>query len=273
MTERNSLVDSQELLKTARLKKFRRLGVARVLMNVLRLNKLNKLFDEVSETEGLGFINELIDKLEIDFEIREKEIQRIPKEGAFITVSNHPYGGIDGLLLVKIISDIRPDIRVMANFLINRIQPASEFMFPVNPFENQKDKSSSLKGIKMAIQHLKEGGVLGIFPAGEVSSYNPDNLGKTDRRWQTPALKIIKNAKVPVVPVYFEGTNSRFFHMLGLIHPTLRTARLPSEVLNKRNASASEIPFLLLSRMNFRIWSALADTSGPGPMPWDLRWK
>ncbi|MFC2090522.1 lysophospholipid acyltransferase family protein [Bacteroidota bacterium] len=235
MSEKNTLVDTHELLNTARVKKFRKLGVARILMTVLRINKLNKLYEELNQVEGIEVIDELIEKLEIDFEIREEEIQRIPKDSAFVTVSNHPFGGIDGILLVKVISKVRPDIKVMGNFLINRIKPTSDFLFPVNPFESKKDKSSSQKGIKMAIDHLNEGGVLGIFPAGEVSSYNADNLGKTDRRWQTPALKMIKNAQVPVVPVYFEGSNSRLFHMLGLIHPSLRTARLPSELLNKRN--------------------------------------
>ncbi|MCK4749567.1 MAG: lysophospholipid acyltransferase family protein, partial [Bacteroidales bacterium] len=163
------------------------------------------------------------------------ELKKIPKEGAFITVSNHPFGGIDGMLLVKILEHYRPDIKVMSNFILNKIEPVSDYMLPVNPFERRKDAASSIIGIKMALEHLREGNVLGIFPAGEVSSYNEDNYGISDREWQYPAMKMIKKAGVPVVPVYFQGNNSRLFHFMGLIHPSLRTVRLPAEVFNKKH--------------------------------------
>jgi len=204
-------------------------------MTLLRINKLNKLYDEDFDYEGIEFIDELISKLEIEYEVRDEELKRIPATGPFIVVANHPYGGIDGMLLAKVISAIRPDIKIMANFLIQRIEPISDFFLPVNPFEDRKGEASSIAGIKMSFQHLHEGNVLGLFPAGEVSSYNQDNFGITDREWQTPALKMIKSARVPVVPVYFEGTNSRLFHILGLIHPSLRTVKLPSEIFNKRH--------------------------------------
>ncbi|MEX2369553.1 MAG: lysophospholipid acyltransferase family protein [Bacteroidales bacterium] len=235
MAKGQKLIETDELVRSARLKKFGGGGVAKIMMNLLRINKLNKLFEELSDEKGIDFIDGLIEKLELDFEVREDELSRIPREGPFITVSNHPFGGIDGMLLVKVITMVRPDIKIMANFLMQRVDPLSEFILPVNPFESRKNRSSSLTGIKLAIQHIREGKVLGLFPAGEVSSYNNDNFGKTDRQWQTPAIKLIRNAGVPVVPVYFEGSNSRIFHILGLIHPALRTVKLPSEMFNKRH--------------------------------------
>ena len=177
----------------------------------------------------------LIDRLKLEYEVSEEELAKIPKNGAFITVSNHPFGGIDGMLLVKILSAVRPDIKVMSNFVLNKIEPVSEYMLPVNPFERRKGAASSLGGIKMALEQLQQGSVLGIFPAGEVSSYNEDNYGISDREWQYPAMRMIKKAEVPVVPVYFQGSNSTLFHILGLIHPSLRTVRLPAEVFNKKH--------------------------------------
>jgi len=229
------LIETDELVRAAKLNRFGGASAAKMLMTVLRINKLNKVYNEISHLKGMKFIDTLIEKLEIDYEVREEELRRIPKNGAFITVSNHPFGGIDGMLLVKVIASVRPDIRVLANFLMQRIEAASEYMLPVNPFETHKDSASSIAGIKMSFQHLEEGKVLGIFPAGEVSSYNEDNFGVTDREWQLPALKMIKRAQVPIVPVYFEGTNSRMFHLLGLIHPSLRTVKLPSELFNKKH--------------------------------------
>ena len=229
------LIETDEFIKAARLGRFGGNSAARVLMTILRINKINKLYDEVSHHRGIEFINALIDKLQLEYEVSEEELKKFPAEGPFITVSNHPFGGIDGMLLVKIVEPARPDIKVLSNFVLNKIEPVSEYMLPVNPFERRKEAASSLPGIKMALEHLKQGKALGIFPAGEVSSYNEDNYGISDREWQYSAMKMIKNARVPVVPVYFQGTNSRLFHMLGLIHPTLRTVRLPAEVFNKKH--------------------------------------
>jgi putative hemolysin len=144
-------------------------------MTVLRINKINKLYEEINQHRGIDFIDALIDKLQLEFEVSEEELSKIPKEGAMITVSNHPLGGIDGMLLVKILSGVRPDIKVMSNFVLNKIKPVSGYMLPVNPFERRKDANSSLGGVKMALEQLQQGGVLGMFPAGEVSSYNEDN--------------------------------------------------------------------------------------------------
>ena len=230
------LVETDEFIKAARLNK--RIGggsAAKVLMTVLRINKLNKLYEEISHHRGMDFIDAMIEKLKLDYEVSEEELAKIPKNGAFITVSNHPFGGIDGMVLVKVLSKYRPDIKVMSNFVLNKIEPVSEYMLPVNPFERRKGAASSLGGVKMALEQLQEGGVLGMFPAGEVSSYNEDNYGISDREWQYPAMKMIKKAEVPVVPVYFQGSNSTLFHILGLIHPSLRTVRLPAEVLNKKH--------------------------------------
>jgi putative hemolysin len=230
------LVETDEFIKAARLKKgMGGNSAAKVLMTVLRINKLNKLYEEISHHRGMDFIDALIDKLELEFEVSPEEVAKVPKEGAFITVSNHPFGGIDGMLLVKVLSAVRPDIKVMSNFVLNKIEPVAEYMLPVNPFERRKEAASSLGGVKMALEQLQKGGVLGIFPAGEVSSYNEDHFGISDREWQYPAMKMIKKAGVPVVPVYFQGSNSRLFHLLGLIHPTLRTVRLPAEVFNKKH--------------------------------------
>ncbi len=229
------LIETEEFVKAARLGRIGGASAARILMTALRISKINKLYEEINHLRGMDFVDALIDRLHLEFEVNEEELKKIPKEGAFITVSNHPFGGIDGMLLVKIIEKYRPDVKVMSNFILNKLEPVSEYMLPVNPFERRKDAASSLGGVKAALEQLSSGGVLGIFPAGEVSSYNEDNYGISDREWQYPAMKMIKKANVPVVPVYFQGSNSKLFHLLGLIHPSLRTVRLPAEVFNKKH--------------------------------------
>lgn len=228
------LVETEEFIKAAKLNRFGGTGTARILMMLLRINKINKIFSDISHLNGIEFIDRLFDELKISFEVGEEELNRIPKTGAFISVSNHPFGGIDGLLLVKVLSMVRPDIKVLANFLMQRVEPAKEFMLPLNPFEENKIVKPGISGIKYALKHLKDGFPLGVFPAGEVSSYNQISIDISDKEWQSAALKMIRKAGVPIVPVYFQGSNSRLFHLLGLIHPNLRTVKLPSELLNKR---------------------------------------
>ena len=207
---------------------------ARILMHLLRFNKINDLYDKVSDVHGIDSINSLLEQLNVKIEIDEKDLKKLPPKGSFITVSNHPFGGIDGILLIKLLSMVRDDHKVIANFLLKKIEPISEFFLAVNPFENMPDAGSSVTGLNTAIDHLKNGGVLSIFPAGEVSTNYSSNV-ITDREWLPSALRFIKKANVPVVPIYFHGSNSRLFHLLGQIHPSLRTAKLPSELLNKKN--------------------------------------
>ena len=208
-------------------------NLAKFIMYVLRFNKLNKIYGQIADKDGIEFIDELIKILQIKYEFDEKDLKKIPKTGPFIVVSNHPFGGLDGILLIKILSLVRPDVKVMANFLLKKIEPISDFFLPVNPFENKKKQESGFGGIKNAMQHLKDGGGLCIFPAGEVSGYQSNNK-ISDRQWQYPALKFIKHSKVPVVPVFFGGHNSRFFHLIGRFNQHLQNVKLPSELLNKK---------------------------------------
>jgi putative hemolysin len=122
----------------------------------------------------------------------------------------------------------------MANFLLERITPLKEMIFPVNPFETMKDKKSSVNGIRNALKYVREGHPLGIFPAGEVASFKLSKLNVKEKEWDQ-IIKFILKCNVPIIPTYISGTNSPLFHALGLIHPLLRTAKLPSEIFNKKN--------------------------------------
>jgi len=235
LNERNPLIDTADILKATRLPSRGARGAAKFLMMLLGINKINKAYEEVRHLKGIDFVENILQKLSITFEVSPEELKRIPASGPFITVSNHPYGGLDGLILIGLLGRQRPDFKVLGNYLLHRIDPMQEFILPVDPFESKKARAVSVPGIKMALRHIAEGHPLGIFPAGEVSSYYPHTTGITDKKWQHSVLKFIRNAGVPVVPVYFEGTNSTVFHLLGLVHPMLRTAKLPSELLNKKN--------------------------------------
>ena len=230
-----SLVTSKEVAKAIKVDKFGFLGtfIGWTVLKLLRLSRCNKIYERNRHLTGLEFLNALLEDFEIKFEIPEDDLRRIPKDGAFITVSNHPLGGIDGILLLRLMVERRADYKIIANFLLHRIEPLKSYIMPVNPFEDRKDVRSSVAGIKNALQHLREGNPLGIFPAGEVST---EREGKfiVDKPWEEGAIKIIQKAKVPVIPIYFHAKNSDLFYALAKLNPSLRTAKLPSELLSQK---------------------------------------
>ncbi|HUW93005.1 MAG TPA: lysophospholipid acyltransferase family protein [Bacteroidales bacterium] len=229
------LLTSRELARATNLNIPGGIIIAKALMQIFRYNKLNKVYTSSYDKDPIVFINSILDHLDIKYEVPEKDLENVPLEGPCITVSNHPFGGIDALILLKLITARRDDVKGMANFLLQKIDPLKDYILPVNPFETHKEVKSSFKGIKEGLNYLKEGHLVAIFPAGEVSTYQTESNVIIDREWQASALKFIKMAEVPVIPVYFHGTNSRWFHILGRVHPLLRTAKLASELFNKRN--------------------------------------
>ncbi len=231
-----SLVTAKEVAQAINVDKFGILGtfLGWSLMKTLKISSLNKIYDRNKHLSDLDFLNALLDEFKIKFEIPEEDLKRLPKTGAYITISNHPLGGIDGILLLKLMLEQREDFKIIANFLLHRIDPLKPYVMPVNPFEDRKDVKSSITGFKNALLHLQNGAPLGIFPAGEVSTYKDDKL-IIDKPWEEAAIKLIKKAEVPIVPIYFHAKNSRLFYQLSRISSTLRTAKLPSELLTQKN--------------------------------------
>ncbi|CAN5285259.1 lysophospholipid acyltransferase family protein [soil metagenome] len=229
------IVSSKEVATVMNLDKFGFIGtsIGWLILRTTRLSTINREYEKRKNLKGEEFITSILDGFEIDFEIPEKDLKRIPKTGPFVTISNHPLGGIDGMILLKTLLSQRSDYKVIANFLLHRLEPVKPYIMPVNPFEDHKDAKSSLSGIKAAISHLKEGHPLGIFPAGEVSTYR-DKMSIVDRPWEPGAMKLIQKANVPVIPIYFHAKNSMFFYQLAGLSDVLRTAKLPSEMLTQK---------------------------------------
>ncbi|MEL7534464.1 MAG: lysophospholipid acyltransferase family protein [Bacteroidota bacterium] len=225
------LVSKHEFIESRGLKKWRLAGAAGPLMKLTGIDSMNRLYDSVEAKEGLAFVEALFKQQAIRLEISGKGLEKLPKEGPFVTVSNHPFGFWDGLALLQLIQSQRPDFKVMANSLLEQIDPIQDAFIPVNPFDG--NSKTNVDGLKKALHHLEEGKSLGIFPAGEVSSLHNGNI--VDRVWSRSVIKLIRKAEVAVVPIYFEGSNSALFHLLGLLHPNLRTAAIPAENMRRKN--------------------------------------
>ncbi len=145
----------------------------------------------------------------------EALLKRVPKSGPCILVSNHPFGGLESILLIKILSPIRTDIKIVSTQLLQKTDPISDFFLEDGPFPKKTDKRASTIGQEQASGHLGKGGVLCLFPADDVSQFD-DYMVLSDKQWQYTSLKFIKQQKVPVVPVvHFQGNNSRLFYLLA----------------------------------------------------------
>ncbi|MEO8588685.1 MAG: GNAT family N-acyltransferase [Flavobacteriales bacterium] len=225
------LVQPAELAKASHM----RPGDPRIglLTEMSGLKRLERFYNEIQHLQDLEFAAGVFRELELDIEVPAKDLEQIPREGGLVFVANHPYGAIDGLALVHVLGRVRPDLKVMANFLLQQLEPLRDRFIGVNPFE-QLGSLSSFHGMRQALEHVKQGGALAVFPAGEVSSWRTELKAVADPRWRTPVIKLLQHAGVPVVPVWFDGANSLVFQMLGMIHPNLRTLALPTEMLRMR---------------------------------------
>ena len=228
------VVTKSDLKRALGLKGFFGTCVAGMAYKLCGLGEINRLFDGAADYQGREFADHLLENMNITIDVQPEQLANIPKEGGFIVVSNHPFGGIEGVMLLSVIAKVRPDFKLMANFILSHIPNLKDCFFSVNPFEKNPEWKSSVGGIKGAVQHIAAGNGLGIFPAGEVSRYHGHDYPE-DLPWSNSIARLIKNAGVPVIPVFWDGCNSRRFYRWDKIHSMLGTARLTRELANKHD--------------------------------------
>jgi putative hemolysin len=207
------------------------------LERALGLTALEGVLDRIGPVDGVdAFVTAALRELGVTYRATELDVARVPQRGPCVLVSNHPFGGVEGLVLAALLRERRNDVRILANFLLSRVTALTPLFFFVDPFEGRGRPSATFGALREATRWVAAGGVLVVFPAGEVASFQRDSLAVTEPPWRDTAARIAVRARAPVVPAYFEGHNSALFHAAGLVHARLRTALLPRELLNKRGA-------------------------------------
>ncbi|HRN04639.1 MAG TPA: lysophospholipid acyltransferase family protein [Muribaculaceae bacterium] len=204
------------------------------MLHWLSVDKVNAVHAHNCETPGPAFVEGLLRDFDIKLRVDGLDVLDNLPEGPFITVSNHPFGALDGITLIHLVASRRPEYKVMVNMILGRIWAMEPNFIAVDPMSSNDPakKAVSVNGIRQAIDQVKSGRPLGFFPAGAVSKVNWRGR-LVDRRWQPNVIRIIKKLEVPVIPIYFHGSNSWFFNFLGVVCWQLRTLRLPSEVFRK----------------------------------------
>ncbi len=207
------------------------------VMHFLSLDEVNRVHGKYCDTPGIEFAHRLVNE-EFKFKLRIDNLETLAgfKDGPFITVSNHPFGSYDGILLLDIVGTFREDYKVMVNLILNHLQAMRPNFIAVDPLKSDdpEKKKITMQGIRTAMKHVKDGHPLGFFPAGAISKVNK-SLRIEDLPWQPTIIRLIKQLQVPVIPIFFHGHNSTFFNILGIIDWRLRTLRLPKEIFRARN--------------------------------------
>ncbi len=209
---------------------------ASLLRKLLSVETLSDLNDRICDHKGADFAGKLLEELGIDFQIGGSERLSLLPDGPFITVSNHPYGSLDGIILVDLIGHLRTDFKVMVTEFLNRIESLQPSWIVVNPKTDLQAEvtGKNIQGVREVLSRLKDGHPVGFFPSGAVSDLHLKDFSIRDREWQEPVLRLIQKARVPIIPIRFFDHNSMWFYFLGLIDWKIRTLRLPGEVVNKK---------------------------------------
>lgn len=211
----------------------------RLLQKFLGVTELSEIYRQTEQTQlpGEFFYAAMLRVLNINWSMSEADLQRIPRSGPCLLVANHPFGGIEGTVLGALIERLRPDVRIMANSLLMQLPKVAEYCFLVDPYGGAEATRVNRAGLRQSLRWLAGGGLLVVFPAGEVSILNLKRRLVHDPPWSPSIARLARLAKAPVLPVFIEGRNSVPFQIAGLIHPRVRTALLTHEFLNKRGKS------------------------------------
>lgn len=206
------------------------------LLHLFQIDEVNRIHSTWCKTPGPEFVKHLMeDEFNIPIEVDGLEILERYKEGPFITVSNHPYGSLDGIALIYLVTQFRPEYKVMVNMILNRISAMRPNFIAVDQSAStdSEKRKVSVAGVREALSMLKKGEPVGFFPAGAIGMTDKDGI-IVDRPWQPVVLQIIQKSKVPVIPIYFHGNNSKIFNFLGHHCVPLRTACLARELFKKK---------------------------------------
>lgn len=215
--------------------------LARGAMRLLSINKLNALYERHSHYSGPDFANHILRDLGVEYNVFAEtpeavtQLRHLSSGMPFITISNHPYGSLDGIVLADYFGHLCPDYKIMVNKILDRVEALSPSFISVTPtgVERTAATSESIVGVRRALAQLRSGGALGLFPSGAVSDLSLRDRCIRDREWQPAIIRLIAKAKVPILPVRFFDGNSLFYYLLGLIDWRIRLLRLPAEVFNK----------------------------------------
>ncbi len=210
------------------------------LENLIGIPGLNDIYyGSLAQPADRPFADRVLAAMKVDYDVTPADLARIPATGPLVVVANHPYGGIEGVVLASLLSRVRPQVKLLVNYLLACIPEFRDSFFFVDPFGGAAAARKNVGALREALSFVKNGGCLGVFPAGEVSHLTWRKRCVTDPAWSPTVGRIVRQTGASVLPVYFDGRNGSVFQLAGLVHPRLRTALLPRAMIRRIQKSVS----------------------------------
>jgi len=213
-------------------------GIPTLAEKFIRVDRVRDLYRRVQQSpEGFGLEN-LLSEMRVQLQVDGADAARIPTSGPVIAVANHPFGMLDGAMLAALLTRVRPDVKVMTNYLLGDVPELARHCIFVDPFQSDRilrgnTSDTNRRAVREALAWLQSGGMLAVFPAGEVSHWQIPQAQIADPPWNDTVVRLIRRTRAAALPIYFCGRNSVSFHLFGMIHPRLRTAFLLQEFLQQ----------------------------------------
>ncbi|MFL2785138.1 MAG: lysophospholipid acyltransferase family protein [Paracoccaceae bacterium] len=225
------------------------------LTGKLRLLRKIRRFETMGVPHGQAFWKQALDVMGIELKTPQEQIDRIPKDGPLIITSNHPHGLVDGMVLAELVGRVRTDYKILTRSLLTGITEIDQFMIPV-PFPHEEDAlEKNLVMRKDAMNHLKGGGVVILFPSGVVGASKTAFGPVVEEQWNPFTAKMILRSQAKVLPVFFPGGNSRWYQVANQISSTLRQSLLLFEVVKALNKPQTPVVGQLIDRPEIKDWA------------------
>jgi len=205
----------------------------RFLERFLRIRDINDVMHKFRHFQNIDFIEAFFADIDFHIMVKKRDLKNIPPEGAFVGIANHPLGGLDGLALLKVIHEVRDDVKIIVNDILMNVDNLKGVFVP---YSRKKDHIP-VSTVREVSETLKNNGCVLFFPAGGVSRIRPDGL--KDPKWMSGAFFFAKRFHCPIVPMFIHAKNSLFYYIFTLIHRKLAALMLPREIFKKKSASIS----------------------------------
>jgi putative hemolysin len=227
-------------------------GVALGLVKrVLAIQQMNELYRRCAAETGGDFAAAILRSLGIRLIVKDDAFAALTPGQPMAIICNHPFGLLDGLILIKLLGERLRRFKIVANYMLSGLDTLRDHFVFVNSFDDAGDKRSNVANVRAILRLAENGSSLVIFPAGDVSYFRLRRLRVEDREWDAASIKLIRRLHLPILPVHIEGRNSIAYQIMNGIHHKLGLLRLPRELLNKRGHSvriAAGEPFRLRPR-------------------------
>ena len=208
---------------------FLKKSLFKIAKKIVHEDSINQFLGENSHLKGFEFVDAVLDYFDFDYTVSNSDLQNIPPHGKVVIIANHPLGGLDALCLLRLVSQVRKDVKIVANDFLSGFDALNSLFIPIDNYKTKQAKED----IKKIYEALNNEQALIIFPAGEVSRATPKGI--KDSAWQKGFLTFAKHSNSPILPIFLDGKNSKTFYTISLINKTFSTLLLSNEMFNKKS--------------------------------------